>query len=191
MSSGCERCQKLKLRCFVDASSGQCAGCISVHAECSLWIPEKDWERVQAEKRRKRLELLRAEAEAARLRVELAEVEEQELSYARHDRRVADTIDALEKQKEDPKGTAANDIREPSQPVLSATDLGWLQADPSSSFDPSLSFDFSCFLDLPDSMVSIPCSVDIPGTTASVVPLLPRSTMGSARGSPVPTSCSS
>lgn len=152
-SLGCERCRKLKLRCFVDAVSGHCAGCISVHTECSLWIPEKEWDLVQEEKRRKRLALLQAEerqaqaaVDAARLRRELAEVEEKEHSFARHDLRVADVIDELEKQKEDSKGTAASDTRELMQRAPSTADSGWSQADPF-LIDPSLSFDFSAFLD--------------------------------------------
>ncbi|KAF1833405.1 hypothetical protein BDW02DRAFT_570075 [Decorospora gaudefroyi] len=72
----CKRCDEKNLRCFVDTATGRCAGCISVHAECSLFVPEAEWEKVEEEKRAKRLALSRAKAEAARLRVELLEVED-------------------------------------------------------------------------------------------------------------------
>ena len=75
MSFRCKRCEQKNLRCFVDTASGQCAGCIAVKAECSLFVTEEEWEKVEAEKREKRLALLRAEAEVARLRLEVAETE--------------------------------------------------------------------------------------------------------------------
>ncbi|KAF1343463.1 hypothetical protein EJ07DRAFT_142439 [Lizonia empirigonia] len=85
MTFRCERCEQKKLRCFVDTATGRCAGCISVHVECSLFVPEEEWEKVEKEKEEKRLELLRSEAETARsqaetsrLRMELAEVEGRE-----------------------------------------------------------------------------------------------------------------
>jgi hypothetical protein len=37
--------------CFVDTATGRCAGCISVKAECSLFVSEEEWEQVEAEKR--------------------------------------------------------------------------------------------------------------------------------------------
>ncbi|KAF2741609.1 hypothetical protein M011DRAFT_371350, partial [Sporormia fimetaria CBS 119925] len=65
MTFRCGRCEKKNLRCFVDTASGRCAGCISVHAECSLFVPEEEWEKVEEEERNKRLELARAEESAA------------------------------------------------------------------------------------------------------------------------------
>ncbi|EMD86141.1 hypothetical protein COCHEDRAFT_1023927 [Bipolaris maydis C5] len=34
----CSRCEEKNLRCFVDTATGCCAGCISVKAECSLFV---------------------------------------------------------------------------------------------------------------------------------------------------------
>ena len=85
MTFRCKRCEEKNLRCFVDTASGQCAGCISVKAECSLFVSEEEWEKVEAAKREKRLALLRAEAEVARLRLEVAETEALERSYADRD----------------------------------------------------------------------------------------------------------
>ncbi|KAF2745335.1 hypothetical protein M011DRAFT_469717 [Sporormia fimetaria CBS 119925] len=42
MTFRCERCKKKNLRCFVDTASGRWAGCISVGAECSLFVPEEE-----------------------------------------------------------------------------------------------------------------------------------------------------
>jgi hypothetical protein len=66
----------------VDTASRQCAGCILVKAECSLFVTKEEWEKVEAEKREKRLALLRAEAEVARLRLEVAETEARERAFA-------------------------------------------------------------------------------------------------------------
>jgi hypothetical protein len=161
MTSGCARCQKKKLRCFVDAATGQCAACIQVHAECDLFVPEEEWERVQREKREKRLALLRVEAEAARLRVELAEAEGRERAFADRDYRVQSAIDSAQEVAK-PEGTEPIVSPGPLQPEPS--DLGWLQADvdPSSIFDPN-AFDFSSFL------VDPPCS-DSAGGNRSPVP---------------------
>src|SRR4051812_48255032 len=70
----CVRCEKENLRCFVDTATGHCAGCIAVHAECSLFVPESDWERVQSERRQKELEIARHEEQLARSRRELLEI---------------------------------------------------------------------------------------------------------------------
>ncbi|KAJ5021988.1 hypothetical protein PSV08DRAFT_257738, partial [Bipolaris maydis] len=43
----CKRCEEKKLRCFVETTSGRCAGCISVGAECSLFVSEEEWEKVR------------------------------------------------------------------------------------------------------------------------------------------------
>ena len=42
MVAKCDRCKEKGLRCFVDTASGQCAGCIAVKAECSLFVSDKD-----------------------------------------------------------------------------------------------------------------------------------------------------
>ena len=44
MNFRCKRCEEKKLRCFVKTSSGRCAGCILVGAECSLFVSEEEWE---------------------------------------------------------------------------------------------------------------------------------------------------
>ena len=67
----CERCEQKNLRCFVDTATGRCAGCISVKAECSLFVPEEEWEKVEREKEEKRLELARLDEATARARREL------------------------------------------------------------------------------------------------------------------------
>ena len=142
MVAKCDRCKEKGLRCFVDTASGQCAGCIAVKAECSLFVSDEDWEKVQEEKRRKRLEVARLEAQLAQSKVELLEAEAQEHSFARHDLAV---LKELERAKEQAEGNSAPGTdfptTEPSLPGLS-TDLGWLQADasfvPFSDFFPSL-----------------------------------------------------
>ena len=60
-----KRCKEKNLRCFVDTATGRCAGCISVKAECSLFVSEKEWEKVQREKREKRLKVARLKAQLA------------------------------------------------------------------------------------------------------------------------------
>ncbi|EOA80822.1 uncharacterized protein SETTUDRAFT_24338 [Exserohilum turcica Et28A] len=137
MTFRCKRCEKKNLRCFVDTASGQCAGCIAVKAECSLFVTEEEWEKVEAEKRQKRLELARSEEQTARLRRELLEVEERERAYADRDHAI---LNLQNREKEEAEGSSAPGMEfpatEPSLPVQS-TDPGWLQADySSSSFDP-------------------------------------------------------
>ena len=92
MDFRCKRCEEKKLRCFVETSSGRCARCISVSAEYSLFVSEKEWEEVQAECERKELELAQAEerqalaaAESSRLRRELLEVKNKKRGFARRD----------------------------------------------------------------------------------------------------------
>ena len=46
----------------MDTATGRCAGCILVKAECSLFVSEEEWEKVQREKREKRLEVARLKA---------------------------------------------------------------------------------------------------------------------------------
>jgi hypothetical protein len=62
MAFCCKRCEEKNLRCFVDTATGRCAGCISVKAECSLFVSEEEWEKVQQEKREKRLKVARLKA---------------------------------------------------------------------------------------------------------------------------------
>ncbi|KAF2025796.1 hypothetical protein EK21DRAFT_75508, partial [Setomelanomma holmii] len=92
----CKRCNNKNLWCFVNTASGCCAGCISVHAECSLFVPKEEREKVEKEKHEKRLALLRADAEVACLRAELAEVEDREKAFARRDLAVLRVQDQLE-----------------------------------------------------------------------------------------------
>lgn len=142
MTVKCKRCIAEGVpKCFVDTASGECAACIAVHAKCSLWVSEKEWERVQSAKRQKRLALLAAEAEVARLRLEIAQAEEEEQAFAAHDTRVADVMEALEREASKSRVASASSVAPPSVP---STDLGWSQADPS-LVDPS-SFDLSAFL---------------------------------------------
>jgi hypothetical protein len=42
MTFRCKRCEEKNLRCFVDTATGRCAGCISVKAECSLFVSEEE-----------------------------------------------------------------------------------------------------------------------------------------------------
>ena len=81
----CSRCEEKNLRCFVDTATGRCAGCISVKAECSLFVSEEEWEKIQQEREQKELEVARAEEDAARLRRELLEVKSRERLFARRD----------------------------------------------------------------------------------------------------------
>ena len=89
----CKRCEEKELRCFVDTATGRCASCIAVHAECSLFVSEEEWEKVETEKRETRLALLRVEAEGARLRLELANIESREQEFARRDLSVLKVYD--------------------------------------------------------------------------------------------------
>ncbi|EMD84804.1 hypothetical protein COCHEDRAFT_1119076 [Bipolaris maydis C5] len=148
MTFRCKRCEEKNLRCFVDTATGRCAGCISVKAECSLFVSEEEWEKVEADKRQKRLALLRAEAEVARLRLEVAETEALERSYADRDHAI---LSLQDRAKEQAEGSSAPGTGLPLvEPSLSgpSTDLGWLQADSSGS----LSLDY--FLSLEDPVLS-------------------------------------
>ena len=169
MTFRCKRCEEKNLRCFVDTATGRCAGCISVKAECSLFVSEEEWEKVEAEKRRQRLALLEAEerqaqaaAETARLRVELARTEALERSYADRDHAILSLQDRAQEEAEGSSAPGTDFLVEPPLPEPSA-DLGWLQAD---VFDPS--FDYSLFF-------------------ADTIPI-PSGTSG---GTPVPVTCSS
>ena len=41
-----KRYKEKKLRYFIDTATGRCAGCISIRAECSLFVSEEEWEKV-------------------------------------------------------------------------------------------------------------------------------------------------
>jgi len=147
MVPGCERCRRLGLRCFVEAATGRCASCTYYRQECSLFVSEEKWEKIQAARLEKELELLRSEEATARLRRELAEVKAQERSYALHDRNTQGVVDAAEGVAK-PQGTETIAVTESPLSGPPPTDLGVEQAD---SFDPSSFFypdlvDFSSFL---------------------------------------------
>ncbi|EMD84691.1 hypothetical protein COCHEDRAFT_1092511 [Bipolaris maydis C5] len=152
MNFRCKRCEEKKLRCFVETSSGRCAGCISVGAECSLFVSEEEWEQVQREREQKELEVAQAEerqalaaAEASRLRRELLEVKSKERAFARRDLAI---IAVQDRAKEQAEGNSAPGTGLPVvEPSLSgpSADLGGLQAD---SFDP-LSLDYFLSLEGP------------------------------------------
>ncbi|KAK1911239.1 hypothetical protein P3342_011841 [Pyrenophora teres f. teres] len=156
MTFRCRRCEEKNLRCFVDTITGRCAGCISVKAECSLFVSEEEWEKVESEKRQKRLALLRAEAEVARLRLEVAEAEALERSYADRDHAILSLQDRAKEQAEGDT-TPGTDL--PIEPPLSepSADLGWLQAE-LDLLDPS--FDLSFLLGDP-----VPAASDAFGGT--------------------------
>ena len=65
MTFRCKRCEKKNLRCFVDTASRQCAGCIAVKAKCSLFVTKEEWEKVEAEKRQKRINIARLRSQRA------------------------------------------------------------------------------------------------------------------------------
>ena len=139
----CSRCEEKDLRCFVDTVTGCCASCIAAHAECELFVPEEEWEKVEKEKREKRLELLRVEEESsmvaarvARLRRELAEVESREQEFARRDLALA----RAQEQKEVVESAI------PPIPVFDPpADSGWSQANVP-LLDPSLDLLLNNFL---------------------------------------------
>lgn len=171
MSFRCGRCEEKNLRCFVDTATGRCAGCIAVKAECSLFVSEEDWEKVQAEKREKRLEVARLEAQLAQRKLELLEAESREREYADRDHAILTLQDRAKEWAEGSSapGTGPSAVEPPiSEP---SADLGWLQAD---SFD-FLSFvdplpgpDFSSFLDC--SLELDFAAVDAVGGTPSPIP---------------------
>jgi len=92
----CKRCEDKKLRCFVDTASGRCAACISVNAECSLYVTEDEWEEIAQQKHDKKLAIARLEAQLAAEKVELLEVENRERKYARRDLAVLRVVEDKE-----------------------------------------------------------------------------------------------
>lgn len=158
MTFRCKRCEEKNLRCFVDTATGRCAGCISVKAECSLFVSEEEWEKVESEKRQKRLEIARLKAQLAQSELELLEVEAQERAFADRDHAI---LSLQDRAKEQAEGSSAPGTGLPVvEPPLSepSADLGWSQAD-LSSFDP-LSFDYFLSLENP-----ILASLDVSGGT--------------------------
>ena len=145
----CKRCEEKNLRCFVDTVTGRCAGCIAAHSDCSLFVSEEDWEKIEVEKREARLALLRSEAETAKRKLELAEIESREQEYARRDLAVLRVQDQAQE-------TESSSTTAPQTSDLSA-DLGWSQAnnftDPSfdhflADFGTSFDFDVGSFFPL-------------------------------------------
>ena len=149
MTFRCKRCEEKNLRCFVDTATSRCASCIAVKAECSLFITKEEWEKVEANKRSKRLALLRAKAEVARLRLEVAKTKALERSYADRDHAILSLQNRAKEQAEGDSapGTSLPAV-EPSLPGPSA-DLGGLQAD--YSFDP---FSLDYFLSLEEPVLA-------------------------------------
>lgn len=169
MTFRCKRCEEKNLRCFVDTATGRCAGCISVKAECSLFVSEEEWEKVEAEKRQKRLEIARSEAlldaqraQLSQQKLELLEIEAKERSYADRDHAI---LNLQDRAQEEAEGSSAPGTDLPIEPPLlePSADLGWLQAD---VFDPSFDYSF-LFAD----------TIPIP--------------LGTSGGTPVPVTCSS
>lgn len=122
----CKRCDEKNLRCFVDTATGRCAGCISVAAECSLFVSEEEWEKVEKEKQEKRLAIARIKAQLAQSELELLEIESREQKFARRDLAVLQVQES---------GEASTTTALPT--TDSSADPGWSQAlDP--LLDPSL-----------------------------------------------------
>lgn len=164
MTFRCDRCEKKNLRCFVDTSTGRCAGCIHAQAQCSLLVSEESWEEVTREKRLAELEIARLEAQLAQSRVKLLEVKEKEIQYARQDEVVLEFCERSNSSPEvlaevvkekDVSGMGTIDFV-PSEPFA---DPGWSQAEPSSSF-------FDAFLaDLVvDPVLGFHCGTSVPAT---------------------------
>ncbi|KAL6172798.1 hypothetical protein ACJQWK_01945 [Exserohilum turcicum] len=163
MTFRCKRCEEKNLRCFVDTATSRCAGCISVAAACSLFISEEEWEKVQAKKRAKRLEVARLKAQLAQSELELLEAEAREQEFADRDLAV---LNLQDRAKEQAEGSSApgTDLPVVATSLSGPTaDPGWLQAD---SFD-LLSLDYFLSLEGPalsslgavdDTLVSVPCS---------------------------------
>ena len=162
MDFRCKRCEEKKLRCFVETSSGRCAGCISVGAECSLFVSEEEWRRVQRERRERELEVAELKARLAQSEVELLRVKNREHSFARRDLAV---LDFQEKATQKAEGSTAPGTDLPAiEPPLSepSADLGWLQAE-LDLLDPS--FDLSFLLGDP-----VPAASDAFGGTPVPIP---------------------
>ena len=91
----------------MDTATSCCAGCISVKAECSLFVSKEEWEKVEAEKRQKRLEIARSEAlldaqraQLSRQKLELLEIEAKERSYANCNHAILNLQDRAQEEAE-------------------------------------------------------------------------------------------
>ncbi|EOA89994.1 uncharacterized protein SETTUDRAFT_66580, partial [Exserohilum turcica Et28A] len=118
MTFRCKRCEKKNLRCFVDTASGQCASCIAVKAECSLFVTKEEWEKVEAEKRQKRIDIARLRSQRAQLdaqlsqrELELLEIEAQERSFADRDHAL---LNLQNRKKEEAEGSSAPGMEFPA-----------------------------------------------------------------------------
>jgi hypothetical protein len=156
MDFRCKRCEEKNLRCFVETTTGRCAGCISVAADCSLFASEQEWEAVQSERQEKELEVARLRAQLAQRELELLEVKGKERSFARRDLALLDLQERATVRAEEEKtpGTESSVAHAPSD---FWADPGWLQADFDFS-DPS--FDLTSLLENPGSV-----SLDYAGGT--------------------------
>ena len=115
------------------------ASCISIKAKCSLFVSKKEWEKVEADKRQKRLALLQAKAKVAHLRLEVTKTKALKWSYADRDYAILSLQDCAKEQAEGssaPGGTGLPVLQTPplSEPLAN---LGQLQAN---SFNPSFNF---------------------------------------------------
>jgi hypothetical protein len=168
----CKRCEEKGLRCFVDTATGRCAGCIAVKAECSLFVSEEEWEKVQQEREQKEIQVARLKAQRAQLdaqlsqqEVELLEVKSRERSFARRDLALLEFQDRAKGQAEGssaPGGTGLP-VVEPSLSGPSA-DLGGLQAD---YYDPSFDYSF-LFEGLPLASPGASGGIHVPVTCSSL-----------------------
>jgi hypothetical protein len=93
-----------------------------VKADCSLFVSDEEWERVQSEKREKHLEIARLEARLAQSKVELLEAEARERSFARRDLAVLKELERARDQVEGDSGPGTAAVETPlSEPLA---DLG-------------------------------------------------------------------
>ena len=53
-----------------------------MHAECSLFVSEEEWDKITQEKREKRLQIAKLKAQLAASKVELLKVKSREQEYA-------------------------------------------------------------------------------------------------------------
>ena len=164
MEFRCKRCEEKKLRCFVETTTGRCAGCISVGAECSLFVSEEEWEKVREEREERELAVARLEAQLSQQKLELLEVKKRERVFARRDLAILAVQDRAKEQAEGssaPGGTGLP-VVEPSLSGPSA-DLGGLQAD---YYDPSFDYSF-LFEGLPLASPGASGGIHVPVTCSS------------------------
>ncbi|KAK1918288.1 hypothetical protein P3342_001205 [Pyrenophora teres f. teres] len=166
MDFRCKRCEEKKLRCFVETSSGRCAGCISVGAKCSLFVPKEEWRIVQEEREEKELSVARLKAQRAQLDAQLSQQElellEVRRSFARRDLAI---LAVQDRAKEQVEGNSASGTDLPAVELSlsrSPANMGWLQAK-LDFLDPS--FNLSFLLRDP-----VPAASDASGSTSILVP---------------------